>query len=31
VMGISTATVKREWSHAKAWLIRAMKAPQIHA
>jgi RNA polymerase sigma factor (TIGR02999 family) len=26
VMGISTATVKREWSHAKAWLIRAMKA-----
>jgi RNA polymerase sigma-70 factor (ECF subfamily) len=25
VMGISTATVKREWSHAKAWLSRAMK------
>jgi RNA polymerase sigma factor (TIGR02999 family) len=26
VMGISTATVKREWSHAKAWLARDMKA-----
>ncbi len=26
VMGISTATVKREWSHAKAWLHRNMKA-----
>ena len=24
VMGISTATVKREWSHAKAWLHREM-------
>jgi RNA polymerase sigma factor (TIGR02999 family) len=24
VMGISTATVKREWSHAKAWLRREM-------
>lgn len=23
-LGISTATVKREWSHAKAWLIRDM-------
>ena len=31
VMGISTATVKREWSHAKAWLSRAMKAKAIHA
>lgn len=31
VMGISTATVKREWSHAKAWLIRAMKAKPAHA
>ncbi|MCX6592876.1 MAG: sigma-70 family RNA polymerase sigma factor [Acidobacteria bacterium] len=25
VMGISTATVKREWSHAKAWLHREMR------
>ena len=25
VMGISSATVKREWSHAKAWLRREMK------
>jgi RNA polymerase sigma factor (TIGR02999 family) len=25
VMGISTATVKREWSHAKAWLQRDMR------
>ena len=24
VLGISTATVKREWSHAKAWLSRDM-------
>ena len=24
VMGISTATVKREWSYAKAWLAREM-------
>lgn len=24
VMGMSTATVKREWSHAKAWLHRDM-------
>jgi RNA polymerase sigma factor (TIGR02999 family) len=26
VLGISTATVKREWSHAKAWLRRDMNA-----
>jgi RNA polymerase sigma-70 factor (ECF subfamily) len=26
VLGISTATVKREWSHARAWLIRDMSA-----
>jgi RNA polymerase sigma factor (TIGR02999 family) len=25
-LGISTATVKREWSHAKAWLQRDMRA-----
>jgi RNA polymerase sigma factor (TIGR02999 family) len=25
VLGISTATVKREWSHAKAWLGREME------
>ena len=31
VMGISTATVKREWSHAKAWLAREMKARPIFA
>jgi RNA polymerase sigma factor (TIGR02999 family) len=37
VMGISTATVKREWAHAKAWLrremtcCRAMKEIAIHA
>ncbi len=30
VMGISTATVKREWSHAKAWLIRSMKTKPAH-
>ena len=26
LMGISTATVKREWSHAKAWLARDMRS-----
>lgn len=31
VMSISTATVKREWSHAKAWLIREMKTGELHA
>jgi RNA polymerase sigma factor (TIGR02999 family) len=31
VMGISTATVKREWSHAKAWLRREMNGRQIGA
>jgi RNA polymerase sigma factor (TIGR02999 family) len=31
VMGISTATVKREWSHAKAWLQRDMCAKGAHA
>jgi RNA polymerase sigma factor (TIGR02999 family) len=31
VMGISTATVKREWSHAKAWLQRDMRARGAHA
>jgi RNA polymerase sigma-70 factor (ECF subfamily) len=31
VMSISTATVKREWSHAKAWLIREMKMGELHA
>jgi RNA polymerase sigma factor (TIGR02999 family) len=31
IMGISTATVKREWSHAKAWLIREMKVSATHA
>ena len=31
VMGISTATVKREWSHAKAWLRREMDGRAIHA
>ena len=25
VMGISPATVKRKWEHAKAWLLREMK------
>ena len=25
VMGTSTATVKREWRHVKAWLARDMK------
>ena len=30
-MGISTATVKREWSHAKAWLTRAMKERPAYA
>jgi len=29
VMGISTATVKREWSHAKAWLRRDMDRRRI--
>jgi RNA polymerase sigma factor (TIGR02999 family) len=29
VLGISTATVKREWSHAKAWLRRAMRADEL--
>jgi RNA polymerase sigma factor (TIGR02999 family) len=28
VMGLSTATVKREWTHAKAWLRREMKGRQ---
>jgi RNA polymerase sigma-70 factor, ECF subfamily len=31
VLGISTATVKREWSHAKAWLLRDMNARAAHA
>jgi RNA polymerase sigma-70 factor, ECF subfamily len=31
VLGISTATVKREWSHAKAWLLRDMNAKAAHA
>lgn len=31
VMGISTATVKREWSHAKAWLQRDMRGKGAHA
>jgi RNA polymerase sigma-70 factor (ECF subfamily) len=31
VMGISTASVKREWSHAKAWLRREMNGRQIDA
>jgi RNA polymerase sigma factor (TIGR02999 family) len=30
VMGISTATVKREWSHAKAWLQRDMRSRGEH-
>jgi RNA polymerase sigma factor (TIGR02999 family) len=30
VMGLSTATVKREWSHAKAWLQRDMRAGGAH-
>jgi RNA polymerase sigma factor (TIGR02999 family) len=29
-LGISTATVKREWSHAKAWLQRDMRARGAH-
>jgi len=28
---ISTATVKREWSHAKAWLARDMRLHATHA
>jgi RNA polymerase sigma-70 factor (ECF subfamily) len=31
VLGISTATVKREWSHAKAWLRRDMGAERADA
>jgi RNA polymerase sigma-70 factor, ECF subfamily len=31
VLGISTATVKREWSHARAWLLRDMNAKAAHA
>lgn len=31
VMGISTATVKREWSHAKAWLARDMMSRGTYA
>jgi RNA polymerase sigma-70 factor, ECF subfamily len=31
IMGISTATVKREWSHAKAWLARDMRSRGAHA
>lgn len=31
VMGISTATVKREWSHAKAWLQRDMTSRRVRA
>jgi RNA polymerase sigma factor (TIGR02999 family) len=31
VMGISTATIKREWSHAKAWLHRDMSARGANA
>lgn len=30
LLGISTATVKREWSHAKAWLQRDMRAREAH-
>ena len=30
VLGISTATVKREWSHAKAWLQRDMRSRGAH-
>jgi RNA polymerase sigma factor (TIGR02999 family) len=30
VMGMSTATVKREWSHAKAWLHRDMSAGGVY-
>jgi RNA polymerase sigma factor (TIGR02999 family) len=29
-LGISTATVKREWSHAKAWLQRDMRTRGAH-
>ena len=31
VLGVSTATVKREWSHARAWLLRDMSAKAAHA
>lgn len=31
LMGISTATVKREWSHARAWLQRDMSTTALHA
>lgn len=31
VMAISTATVKREWSHAKAWLRRDMSQRSVAA
>jgi len=31
VMGISPTTVKRQWSHAKAWLLRDMTARGAHA
>jgi RNA polymerase sigma factor (TIGR02999 family) len=30
VLGISTATVKREWSHARAWLERDMRSRGAH-
>lgn len=29
-LGVSTATVKREWSHAKAWLQRDMRTRGAH-
>jgi RNA polymerase sigma factor (TIGR02999 family) len=31
VVGMSTATVKREWNHAKAWLHRDMSGRGSHA
>jgi RNA polymerase sigma factor (TIGR02999 family) len=31
VMGMSTATIKREWSHARAWLHRDMSTRGAHA
>ena len=31
VLGISTATIKREWSHAKAWLQRDMSKRAAYA
>jgi RNA polymerase sigma-70 factor (ECF subfamily) len=30
-MGMSTATIKREWSHARAWLHRDMSTRGAHA